>query len=87
MNKINQNTKNKKRKNRKIDFLFVSEYCATIWARKWKQPFLRGGGGGGGSAYPQLEWRGGEICMLLNRTEPKKNGAKTEHLSDTKLHR
>ena len=39
------NTKNKNRKNRKINFSFISEYCATIWTKKRRRLFLRGGGG------------------------------------------
>ena len=38
-------SKNINRKNRKIDFLFVSEHYATIWTKKWKRLFLKEGGG------------------------------------------
>ena len=55
MNKINHSSKNKNRKNRKIDFLFVSEYRETIWTQKWKRLHLRKGGGG-------------SICISLTRT-------------------
>ena len=40
MNKIDHSSNNK---NRKMNFSFFSEYCATIWTKKWKRLFSRGG--------------------------------------------
>ena len=37
-------TLTKNRRNRKIDFLFVLEHCATFWTQRWKRLYLRGGG-------------------------------------------
>ena len=40
---VNQIKNNSKTKNRKIDYSFVSEHCASFWTKKLF--FLRGGGG------------------------------------------